>query len=438
VARALAENAQARLSTVNLRAEALRGVVARETRAAEEADARRAAAAQVVVAARAETRQARAELDATERQLRDRADEFRVAAEPMVAARCAALATAEARVEEARAALALGEAERAAALAAALPPMVAAARETAATAEARLRTAEAAEAAAREALGNAIADEYARRHVTIATRPGPAWERGEAALCVEVANGGALAVRAVAVDLALRGRGLAVGGVPMSEALGAYGHRGVLEPFTKNPARELVTGLPPHGRWRTQAGECPVLNLEALAAGGGARAPAMAALGGASRRAADWRFTVQGVLLARPETLRRSSDDIWSYAVELHHVVFAAEIRRVEEAAAATPAEPSSSSAAAAAQGGQAPAALVAPVGAADAGEDDASDLDQATTVRVQRALNARNLGAGVPDGVAGPRMRDAIRAYQRSLGEPQTGELTGSQLRRLLGSGSG
>jgi peptidoglycan hydrolase-like protein with peptidoglycan-binding domain len=58
--------------------------------------------------------------------------------------------------------------------------------------------------------------------------------------------------------------------------------------------------------------------------------------------------------------------------------------------------------------------------------------------VRVQRALNARNLGAGVPDGVAGPRMRDAIRAYQRSLGEPQTGELTGSQLRRLLGSGSG
>jgi peptidoglycan hydrolase-like protein with peptidoglycan-binding domain len=167
----------------------------------------------------------------------------------------------------------------------------------------------------------------------------------------------------------------------------------------------------------------------------------MAALGGASRRAADWRFTVQGVLLARPETLRRSSDDIWSYAVELHHVVFAAEIRRVEEAAAATPAEPSSSAAAAAAaaaQGGQAPAALVAPVGAADAGEDDASDLDQATTVRVQRALNARNLGAGVPDGVAGPRMRDAIRAYQRSLGEPQTGELTGSQLRRLLGSGSG
>jgi hypothetical protein len=169
----------------------------------------------------------------------------------MVAARRAALATAEARVEEARAALALGEAERAAALAAALPPMVAAARETAATAEARLRTAEAAEAAAREALGNAIADEYARRHVTIATRSGPAWERGEAALCVEVANGGALAVRAVAVDLALRGRGLAAGGVPMSEALGAYGHRGVLEPFTQNPARELVTGLPPRGRWRT-------------------------------------------------------------------------------------------------------------------------------------------------------------------------------------------
>jgi hypothetical protein len=134
-------------------------------------------------------------------------------------------------------------------------------------------------------LGNAIADEYARRHVTIATRPGPAWERGEAALCVEVANGGALAVRTVAVDLALRGRGLAAAGVPMSEALGAYGHRGVLEPFTQNPARELVTGLPPRGRWRTPAGECPVLNLDALAAAGAARAGD----GGARRRLAPGR-----------------------------------------------------------------------------------------------------------------------------------------------------
>jgi hypothetical protein len=99
------------------------------------------------------------------------------------------------------------------------------------------------------------------------------------------------------------------------------------------------------------------------------------------------------VLLARPETLRRSSDDIWSYAVEPHHLVFAAEIRRVEEAAAVAPAE---SPVAAAPRGEEAPAGSVVQVGTA-AGDDDASELDQATTVRVQRALNARNLGAGVP-----------------------------------------
>jgi hypothetical protein len=127
-------------------------------------------------------------------------------------------------------------------------------------------------------------------------------------------------------------------------------------------------------------------------------------------------LAARAVQLARPDRLRRSNADLWAYAAEPHHLVFEAEIRRLEDQAVVAAAPPQAAASAAAAM----------------------ASAEPGVTARVQRALNSRGLGAGTADGVAGPRTREAIRAWQRSLGEPATGELTAVQLRRLLGSGAG
>ncbi|MBW8269782.1 peptidoglycan-binding domain-containing protein, partial [Caldovatus aquaticus] len=422
VAQALAQNAQERLGAVTLRATALRGTVARETRAAEEAEAARAAAAQAIAAAQAEIRRARAEIEQAGQQLQLRAAEFRAAAEPLAAARQAALEAAGARLEAARAELATVEAAHAAALEAEVPP-AAPARQAAEDAAARAREAEAAVEAARDALAEALAADYASRFVAVASRPAPGWPApgrteagGQAALCAEIRNAGPLAVRAVEVDLLFRDHSLAAAGIPAAEALGAYGNGGVLEPVSQTQGREPVIGLAPRARWRTEPGACPVIEIARLAATERGRALAAAA-GGAdallARNGAGWRFALRAVRLARPDTLRRTGDAVWSYAVEPHRAVFAAELRQAEEAALAPP---------------------PAPEAAAAAPADVVVTLDRATALRVQRALNARAFDAGAADGIVGPRTRDAIRAFQRSLGRPDTGELTREQLDRLLG----
>ena len=52
----------------------------------------------------------------------------------------------------------------------------------------------------------------------------------------------------------------------------------------------------------------------------------------------------------------------------------------------------------------------------------------------IQSALNARGYDAGVPDGIAGPRTRAAIAAYQRSVGAIANGQPSMALLRALGG----
>ncbi|WP_208511792.1 AAA family ATPase [Variovorax paradoxus] len=58
--------------------------------------------------------------------------------------------------------------------------------------------------------------------------------------------------------------------------------------------------------------------------------------------------------------------------------------------------------------------------------------LSRAETIALQQALNARGFGAGTADGLLGPATRDAIRRWQRSVGEPADGYPTVQLLQRL------
>ena len=58
--------------------------------------------------------------------------------------------------------------------------------------------------------------------------------------------------------------------------------------------------------------------------------------------------------------------------------------------------------------------------------------LDRAEVARLQAALNTRGYAAGPEDGVSGPRVRTAIRAFQTDAGLPATGEATQSLLAAL------
>jgi membrane-bound lytic murein transglycosylase B len=62
----------------------------------------------------------------------------------------------------------------------------------------------------------------------------------------------------------------------------------------------------------------------------------------------------------------------------------------------------------------------------------DASGLTQADRQELQRLLTARGFDTGGSDGVIGTRTREAISAYQASVGLPATGEASLELLRRL------
>ncbi len=62
----------------------------------------------------------------------------------------------------------------------------------------------------------------------------------------------------------------------------------------------------------------------------------------------------------------------------------------------------------------------------------DLQPLSRAETIALQQALNARGFGAGAADGLLGPATRDAIRRWQRSVGEPADGYPTVQLLQRL------
>ncbi len=53
----------------------------------------------------------------------------------------------------------------------------------------------------------------------------------------------------------------------------------------------------------------------------------------------------------------------------------------------------------------------------------------------VQTALKALGYDVGTPDGFSGPRTRNAIKSYQRSIGAEPTGTLDNDQVRRLVES---
>lgn len=50
------------------------------------------------------------------------------------------------------------------------------------------------------------------------------------------------------------------------------------------------------------------------------------------------------------------------------------------------------------------------------------ADLDRAGVARLQAALNQRGFDSGNVDGVAGPRTREAVRAFQDRYGMKATG----------------
>ena len=68
----------------------------------------------------------------------------------------------------------------------------------------------------------------------------------------------------------------------------------------------------------------------------------------------------------------------------------------------------------------------------AEAGEAQ-SDLDRDTRRRLQSALAAEGFDPGQPDGMFGPRTRQAVEGWQGAKGYAVTGELTGEQVEILL-----
>ena len=74
----------------------------------------------------------------------------------------------------------------------------------------------------------------------------------------------------------------------------------------------------------------------------------------------------------------------------------------------------------------------------AQAGAGEAqSGLDRDTRRRIQSALAAAGFDPGQPDGVFGPRTRQAVEGWQGAKGYAVTGELTGEQVEMLLASES-
>lgn len=70
------------------------------------------------------------------------------------------------------------------------------------------------------------------------------------------------------------------------------------------------------------------------------------------------------------------------------------------------------------------------PAGAAVDATEGLSGPDMVT--QAQRLLNAGGFDVGVPDGIAGPRTVEAIRAFERDAGLPETGTITPDLVRQL------
>ena len=258
------------------------------------------------------------------------------------------------------------------------------------------REAEAFLAETRAALGETLATEYRQRDLRLSTRPGERWAAGDPALCLDLANTGPLAVRAI--GLALRLRGAPLMGDGAAELFRAEDRMADILLLT-GPKED---GLPPWRSWRQPEASCAKLDP----APAGAAGRLLRRLGGFSRDARDWQFVLTEVSLARPAALRAGADPAAADAP--HHEVFAEEIARLEQQAlGARPAAPR-------------PAAAVVP--------------GDPALARVQEALGARGYRVGAPDGLPGPRTVAAVQSFQESRGEAATGVLTEAQLAALLG----
>ena len=66
------------------------------------------------------------------------------------------------------------------------------------------------------------------------------------------------------------------------------------------------------------------------------------------------------------------------------------------------------------------------PAGGWDGGSSIAVSADdqQALVKKIQALLTEQGYDVGTPDGVAGPKTRDAVKAYQRSIGAAETGQI--------------
>ena len=66
-----------------------------------------------------------------------------------------------------------------------------------------------------------------------------------------------------------------------------------------------------------------------------------------------------------------------------------------------------------------------APGGGWDGPGDTLGEADrQALVTKIQTLLAEQGYDPGPADGVAGPKTVDAVRAYQRKLGQPETGQI--------------
>lgn len=403
-----------RLADARREADQVEANLVRENRLGDEIEARKAALPGRIAAARQDAARRSADVDAAEVVMRVNAARFQAATAAVRQAREAATETASARLQQvsrARQALLAESAAEIAAIEAAIAPQVEAER----AADGRLKEADRVLTAQRGAFGEALAADYVRRHVRVGTRVPPyTWDYSPQ-LCAEISNTGSLAIVSAGTQLTMRNQVLP----PEILQIVAGGNLRIY-PEATNEYRERIYGLPPQRTYRAEdySSGCYTIRREAATSGDGMRA--LERFGGFARSSSEWRIIPGSFVLALPQTLTRSGPG-WRYSSEPAHVVFAAEVARVEVAAirSAASARPA--------------AALVATApSAAAAASVPLASLDRQTAAKVQAALNARGFNVGVVDGSPGPRTREALRAWQTSRREPATGDLTPAQLREL------
>jgi len=76
---------------------------------------------------------------------------------------------------------------------------------------------------------------------------------------------------------------------------------------------------------------------------------------------------------------------------------------------------------------------VAAPAGGWDGAGDGLAEADREALVRkIQILLAEQGYDPGPPDGVVGPKTADAVRAYQRRIGQPETGRIDGTLIATL------